>query len=284
MRLREYMRDCAWKLWEPLSGKRTHFPDFLGIGAQKAGTTWLHENLSRHPEVFLPKAKELHFFDANYHRGMARYRSYFRKHTDKLCGEITPAYGHLPAQRIKVIHDANPGLKLILLLRHPAQRAWSGATMDLAERRGRAASDVPLHEFETFLRSPKSIQRSSYINIIDSWTAQFPEEQLFIGFYEDIIIRPVELFRQVLRHIGANDNIQPECYALDQVVIPRVTPDKESGGISQTLAQPRPQGDIPVPLLRLLEKLYMDEIKQLAHRFGPPCENWLRQMQDGPRP
>jgi len=39
------------------------FPDFLGIGAQKAGTTWLHHNLARHPEIWLPPVKELHHLD-----------------------------------------------------------------------------------------------------------------------------------------------------------------------------------------------------------------------------
>jgi|YNPMSStandDraft_1061717.scaffolds.fasta_scaffold11919_4 hypothetical protein len=39
------------------------FPDFLGIGAQKAGTTWLHHNLARHPQIWLPPVKELHYLD-----------------------------------------------------------------------------------------------------------------------------------------------------------------------------------------------------------------------------
>jgi hypothetical protein len=39
------------------------FPDFLGIGAQKAGTQWLARNLSRHPEIWMPPLKELHYFD-----------------------------------------------------------------------------------------------------------------------------------------------------------------------------------------------------------------------------
>jgi hypothetical protein len=37
-------------------------PDFIGIGAQKAGTTWLHRNLRVHPEIFMPR-KEVHYFD-----------------------------------------------------------------------------------------------------------------------------------------------------------------------------------------------------------------------------
>ena len=39
------------------------YPDFLGIGAQKAGTTWLHRNLSNHPQIWLPPVKEVHYFD-----------------------------------------------------------------------------------------------------------------------------------------------------------------------------------------------------------------------------
>jgi hypothetical protein len=46
----------------PLVGKKK-FPDFLIIGAQKAGTTWLHRNLQAHPQVWMPKEKELHYFD-----------------------------------------------------------------------------------------------------------------------------------------------------------------------------------------------------------------------------
>jgi len=47
-------------------GSRIRFPDFVGIGAQKAGTSWLHWNLSGHPELWLPPVKELHYFDQLY--------------------------------------------------------------------------------------------------------------------------------------------------------------------------------------------------------------------------
>ena len=39
------------------------YPDFLGIGAQKAGTTWLHDNLKEHPQIWMPPVKELHYLD-----------------------------------------------------------------------------------------------------------------------------------------------------------------------------------------------------------------------------
>jgi sulfotransferase family protein len=43
--------------------RKEKFPDFLIIGAQKAGTTWLHRNLQAHPQIWMPKEKELHYFD-----------------------------------------------------------------------------------------------------------------------------------------------------------------------------------------------------------------------------
>lgn len=47
-----------------MTDKKT-FPNFLGIGAQKAGTSWLHECLKKHSEIWLPPEKEIHYFDRN---------------------------------------------------------------------------------------------------------------------------------------------------------------------------------------------------------------------------
>lgn len=44
-------------------------PNFLVIGARRAGTTWVHRNLSQHPQVFMPVQKEQHFFDQGYDKG-----------------------------------------------------------------------------------------------------------------------------------------------------------------------------------------------------------------------
>jgi hypothetical protein len=64
------VRSVADKLPPGLKGRLTPlvtaervFPDFVGIGAQKAGTTWLSYNLQLHPEIWMPKIKELHYFN-----------------------------------------------------------------------------------------------------------------------------------------------------------------------------------------------------------------------------
>ena len=70
------------------------FPDFIGIGAQKAGTTWLDRNLRAHPQIWMPERKELHYFD----RRIADMRSptdewsasIFETGRARVTGEITP--------------------------------------------------------------------------------------------------------------------------------------------------------------------------------------------------
>lgn len=100
-------------------------PDFLGIGTQKGGTTYLHSLLSEHPQAFLAIPKELHFFSLHYQKGLAWYQDFFKSAADdKSCGEITPYYMFHPLA-LKRIHKHLPDVKLIVLLRDPVERAIS---------------------------------------------------------------------------------------------------------------------------------------------------------------
>jgi Sulfotransferase domain len=106
-------------------------PDFLIVGAEKSGTTWLKHVLNENPEIFIPSEKEIHFFDKeiNYKKGMKWYREYFKKHENQTCGEITPGYlsgSALCAERIKA---SLPNVKLIAILRNPIDRAISNYHM-----------------------------------------------------------------------------------------------------------------------------------------------------------
>jgi len=58
---------------------RRRYPDFLGIGAQKAGTTWLHRNLASHPQIWLPPVKEVHYFDEVHIKSHKRWTSAHRQ-------------------------------------------------------------------------------------------------------------------------------------------------------------------------------------------------------------
>ncbi len=100
-------------------------PHFLGIGAQKGGTTTLYQILKPHPEVFLPDNKEIHYFTKSYNHGEDWYTNQFEKaQPGQLRGEITPYY--LFHEEVpKRIHIFKSDIKLIILLRDPVERSLS---------------------------------------------------------------------------------------------------------------------------------------------------------------
>jgi hypothetical protein len=108
-----------------LDSARRELPDFLIIGAQKAGTTSLHSYLCEHPSIIAPTTKEIHYFDHAYGRNLGWYRAHFgRRRPGRLSGEATPYYLFHPAVPKRVAGDL-PGCRLIVLLRNPIDRAYS---------------------------------------------------------------------------------------------------------------------------------------------------------------
>src|SRR5262245_10285732 len=101
-------------------------PNFIGIGAPKAGTTWLAKCLGEHPDVFMPGAKELVFFDyGDFEHRLDDYQAHFQGvRSESAVGEFTTRYmaSELPAPRIQRMI---PGARLIACLRNPADQIYS---------------------------------------------------------------------------------------------------------------------------------------------------------------
>ncbi len=105
-----------------ITGRR---PDFLIIGAQKAGTTSLYNQLTRHPDVARCLGQEVHYFDRHMHRSPAWYFAHFRPRLfasdGVVTGESTPYYLFHPRAAERVA-ELLPDVKLIVLLRDPVAR------------------------------------------------------------------------------------------------------------------------------------------------------------------
>ena len=88
--VRAVLRNAVWTYGKATAGLRP-LPDFLIIGAQKAGTTALYSYLRRHPQITGPSWKEVSFFDRHYGRGVAWYRGHFPLRPDgRRVGEASP--------------------------------------------------------------------------------------------------------------------------------------------------------------------------------------------------
>ena len=105
-------------------------PSFLIIGAQKSGTSALYTYLTKHPHIKPPRLKEINFFnqEAHYHRGLLWYHIHFpdlsQMGSQAITFEATPDYFYHPQVAAR-IYRYDPRLKLIVLLRHPVERAYS---------------------------------------------------------------------------------------------------------------------------------------------------------------
>lgn len=175
--------------------------NFLGIGAQKAGTTWLYEQFSHHPQIAFPLGKEVHFWNQPHDScAIADYLSRFVSMT-AVAGEITPAYGMLPLEIIKEIYSQAPQLRLIYLIRNPVDRAWSSALMALqrAEMTINEASD---QWFIDHFRSAGSMKRGDYQSCLQAWRMVFPIEQLLVLRFEQIKAEPELLLNHCFQHLG----------------------------------------------------------------------------------
>jgi hypothetical protein len=176
---------------------------FMGIGAQKSGTSWLYEVLSKHPDIDFPGGKEVHFWDAHYPNGVQWYRRLFES-AGRCSGDITPAYAILPIQMIREVHAHFPEVRVLFLMRNPIARAWSSARMAVrrAEMQLSEASD---QWFIDHFRSQGSMQRGDYATCLKNWLSVYPRESFLIARYEQIVNDPVGLANSFLRHIGLED-------------------------------------------------------------------------------
>jgi Sulfotransferase domain len=231
-------------------------PDFLGIGAQKAATSWLSQNLRAHPQVFMPDlAKELHFFDNHLiDYGLERYSQLFAAGGQRVKGEVTPTYGILPPRRIRFIGRLMPRLKIIFLMRNPIDRAWSHARMDLAREPGRQP-EAP--EFMAHFYGAASRRRGDYETILRNWRAYFPADQMLVRFFEDVAGHPRRLLTEVFSFLGLSTDVDWSQFPYQDVIFKG------------------PDLPLPAVLRQTLLRIYKEPIRRLAANYAVPAERWL---------
>jgi len=189
----------------------------------------------------------------------AWYSSLFKPKRNQICGEISPDYAKLDEETVKHIHDLMPDLKVIFFMRNPIDRAWSHILWDFCGGDGRHSLDsLELDACIKHAESASSKIRGSYSKTIEIWKEFYPDDQIFIGFFDEIKDKPEELLRRVERFLGVDEFI-PE--SVMQKV--NVTPGPK----------------MPDELRRHLEKIYRAEIISLAERLGGCASEWLKCVQ-----
>lgn len=223
-------------------------PNFIGIGGMRCGTTWLDAMLRLHPDINMPKKKEIHYFDWNYRKGDKWYLEQF---PEGFTGEITPGYSILNKNRIKQVKKLLPDVKIILILRNPIERAYSHALFDF-RKKNITPSDK---DFIDHFNSKKSILKGSYCSMIKKWEDYFP---MLIPYYDYIQTNPNIVFKNVCQFIGTTPINLP-----DEILKTRYSSTKNKG--------------VPDKFKKPLINIYEKEIINLYHlRNNKLILNWLK--------
>lgn len=179
--------------------------DFIGLGAQKSGTSWVYACLYEHPEICAP-VKEIHFFSRpRFSEGRDWYENHFRNcKPGAKSGEFSTSYLYSKAtpNRIKNLY---PGVKLIAILRQPVERAYSQYRN--AIKAGEVSKDT---QFEAYVKAePSAIEQGLYAEQLERYYEYFPKEQVLVLKYEDSKADPAGFIKSIYRFLGVEDSFIP---------------------------------------------------------------------------
>lgn len=211
-------------------------PDFIIVGAAKAGTTSVFEYLGEHPQVFITTPKETDFFayqvygeSERYMHGVNQraqemvirtpeaYRALFAgASATQVCGEASPSY-MLDARIPALIHAWNPAVKIVMLLRDPAERAWSdflhnqlyGSEVLPPDRFREAFEDSGRRLAEGWRMNANYEIKGRYGEQLERFLAVLPREQIGVFFYDDLKKDPQAFMRDLYAFIGVDAAFTP---------------------------------------------------------------------------
>jgi hypothetical protein len=242
-------------------------PNFLIIGAQKAGTTLLWDVVDQHPEIYMSKTKEIHYFTtlcgenlaleggrASAH-DLASYQAFFSESNGALAiGEASTSYLHIPgvAEQIKQLL---PNVKLIAVLRNPVERAYSHYLFMVRhglETEQRFADALAKEEMRIAQGAPfgRYCQIGKYHLHLQNYLRHFSRDQLYVCLFEDLTKKPAETYRSVFDFLGV---------------------DREF--VADTSVRRNPSG---VPKMRWLDRL-ISQPNPIRNTIQPLLPRWLYQ-------
>jgi len=287
---------CAWLFNARSSGDRdkegNRFPargagpDFLCIGAHKAGTTWLYQQLDSHPDFWMPPVKELHYFDqlsrvqraapprcrderdlrflesiknlsAEPYMNLDHYARLFEPKASLLSGDISPNYSTLSDEVIRRVVGYFPNLKVIFLARDPVERVWSHLSMEVYYRQIEPFDATNIDEVNRNLSRRGMLLRSYPSAVVAQWKRYVELEQFRVYFFDDLQRNPAELRRSILRFLGAD-------------------PDKPGSRLTADYNSWTRMEKLPLTnkVRSHLARFFKKELKTCAARLGGPARDW----------
>ena len=270
-------------------------PTFVGIGVARGGTTWLHTLLSGHPDVYMPtRRKEVRFFDRNHERGLDWYESFFcpTAEADRFVaiGEISPQYFYCEECPERIAAEL-PAAKLLVMLRHPVDRAYSHYGFVVQRRNFRGS-------FEEFLaRRPVMLDKGYYSRYLDRYLERFARDRILALVFEravrddatarralaEFLDLSVDGFPSTLGRV--NPSTVPKFGSLSNLAVSAgrrlrrtpLEPIVDLGarlGVRAAVTRGKALPRLDTELRTRLSQRYQEEFGELEHRFGIDVSCW----------
>jgi hypothetical protein len=289
-------------------------PNFIVVGAAKAGTTAMYWYLAEHPAVFMSPVKETNFFaynldaagrllygDPDVHRfpvkTLEEYEGLFREvGSATAIGEASPLYLESPQAAVR-IRDLLPAARIICSLRHPVDRAYSDYLMYL-RRRGRPLDpDRELISTAAWARpDSRWMQVSRYYGQLARYFEAFPQDQIHVLLFDDIKQSTLAATQAVYRFLDIDSTYLPDLEtphapggvpasrllegflarsALSPALRPWV-PTRAANWVRRLRARTMRKAPALPPALRSeLTAHFRDDIERTSGLIGRSLEHWL---------
>jgi hypothetical protein len=291
-------------------------PDFLVIGAYKAGTTSLHEYLRSHPQIFVPERKEPSFFafdqvgDPEAERrlnpvwsmaihDLATYEELFAPaRPDQVVGEVSPEYlkNHAAPAAIAARLDE---VKLVALLRDPAERAYSDFLMYTRDGQEdtedfAVALDRQDERRAAGMATGQYVVTGFYGEQLSRYYARFPPDRIKVVLSEDLRADRDGVLADVFAFLGVNPSFRVAAEELNRSGVPvngavraayvvrrrlapllgSVVPQRMKRRVDALLQQGLERPDPPPEPMARLRDIYRDDIAVLERLIGRDLSAW----------
>jgi hypothetical protein len=262
-------------------------PDFLLIGAQKSGSTWLTRLLGGHRDIFMPVDKDPLFFSVADNDAPGPFRDYLARFADagaeQLIGDACSSLfwtvtgspwdrkpaGYQPQIPAVVRRRLGPKLKLVLILRDPVERALSAYAHLVAH--GELAADTP---FTDALNFAGVVEMGLYAQHLGNWLAHYPAKRIHVMILEQDVRNDPLAALLSLQDFLSVDRRNPPAELLEKALLRGSRRLRDARGrihFEPPAHDPErrvPLRPVPAEDIRQLRAVYRDDVLQLERLLG----------------
>jgi hypothetical protein len=308
-------------------------PNFFLVGAPKCGTTSLYFYLDQHPEIYMCPLKEPHFLADEIR--LDNYTDRFRRMAEPglaqlpayLAGDMTTKLSAGPVERweqyLRLFHNSGgaiaageaspcylwsptapsniaarfPAAKILMILRDPAERAFSQylhmLTFADAPISFRAYVDQCLNSSSTRISELYPfLNFGFYARQVERYLSLFPPERVRVYWYEDLQRDPRGLLRDIFQFLAVNPEFRPDLsqrymqprvprsYAISRALKPSwrkikpAVPEPVAAALKNIVYRPRESMTMPAADRAFLRDLYRDDVRSLQHLTRRDLAHW----------